>query len=77
MSRKITKSAQLAIKDILEELTMCNSFDDVWKVYYDMMIKYGLHEDPFTRFPVTDEEYGESCIEYNRQLMEEKYDYWE
>ena len=38
---------------------------------------YNLHEDPFTKFPLTSKEYAENNREYNKQLMEAKFGYWE
>ena len=77
MSKKITKSATLAVIDVLSELYMAHDMHDVLEVYKRMQDKYNIYDDPFTGFPTTEEEFFNNREELNKQRMEEKYDYWE
>ena len=47
--------------------------DDVKEVWGEVFKQYGLHEDPFTHTPCTNEEYFENRSEYEKQLMIDKY----
>lgn len=70
---KITKTMQKVAVDILEEFMFAQTADDVTKAWNHIYEKYGLCSDPFTRMPCTPEEYCESQLEYERQIMIEKY----
>ena len=41
------------------------------------MKQYNLQEDPFTKLPCSCKEYAKNNEEYERQLMEERYWYYE
>lgn len=70
---KITKTAQKVAVDILMEFLFTNNMDDVVKAYDRVMEQYGLYEDPFTRCPCTPDEYCKNSLEYERQIMIERY----
>lgn len=70
---KITKTMQKVAVDILMEFLFTRDMDEVIEAYKRVMKKYGLCEDPFTYCPCTPEEYCESSLEYERQIMMERY----
>lgn len=74
-----TNSAQEAAVDIMMEFIFLEDFskETIYKILDKIEAKYQLCEDPFTRLPCTTKEYFKNSEEYNRQLMEEKYGYWE
>lgn len=70
---KVTKTMQKVAADILTKFMFTRNMDDVVEVYNKVMEQYDLHADPFTGVPCTLEEYCESRLEYERQIMIEKY----
>ena len=74
---KITKTAQKVAADILMEFLFTNNMDDVVKAYDRVMEQYGLCEDPFTSCPCTPDEYCKNSLEYERQIMIERYGHYD
>ena len=70
---KITKKDQRIAADILTQFMFTRNMDDVNEVWREVFNQYGLHEDPFTHMPCTNEEYFENRSEYEKQLMIDKY----
>lgn len=70
---KITKQMQDVAIDILSDLLMTKTMDDVIKVYNNAMKKYDLSEDPFTHFPCTFETACKNSLELEKQKMIERY----
>lgn len=70
---KITKTMQKVAVDILMEFLCTNNMDEVVDAYNRVLKRYELCEDPFTRFPCTPEEYCENALEYEKQIMIERY----
>lgn len=70
---KITKKDQRIAADILTQFMFTRNMDDVKEVWGEVFKQYGLHEDPFTHTPCTNEEYFENRSEYEKQLMIDKY----
>lgn len=70
---KITKTMQRVAADVLSYFYYTKDMDEVIKNFKEVMDKYGLYEDPFTGFPCTPEEYCENSLEYDRQIMMERY----
>ena len=77
MALKITDKMQQVAADILTRLYFVNDFDEVIKVVKEMEEKYGLCDDPFTHTPCTIKEYYENVKEYETQVMEERFGYYE
>lgn len=77
MALKITDKMQQVAVDILTRLYFVNDFDEVIKVVKEMEEKYELCDDPFTHTPCTTKEYYENIKEYERQVMEERFGYYE
>lgn len=63
---------QQAVADIAIRLIVADSNGAFYPVIDDIINAYGLHYDPFTRLPCTTYDYTLSCIEYDRQTMEER-----
>lgn len=75
----ITNKMQEVAVDILERIIAAEwEGKPVGKEFYDsVMSDYELREDPFTHFPCTCKEYAKNREEYDRQLMVERYGYYE
>ena len=78
--RKITHTMQTVAVDILQDfeiLTMMHNgpytFEEVWAIVQKHVDGYGLCEDPFTRMICTSKEYAENSLEYDRQIMMDRY----
>lgn len=75
---KITKTMQKVAVDILTdiEIYMMTHHDvpeEIDQLYDRVFEKYGLCRDPFTRMVCTSEEYGKNSLEYDRQVMMDRY----
>lgn len=75
---KITASAQKVAVDILQELEAYMMSrkevpEEVVQIFDNMCKKYELCEDPFTRMICTTKEWAKNCLEYDRQIMIERY----
>ena len=77
MALKITDKMQQVAADILTRLYFVNDIDEVIKVVKEMEEKYELCDDPFSHTPCTTKEYYESVKEYEKQVMEERFGYYE
>lgn len=77
LALKITDKMQQVAADILMRLYFINDIDEVIKVVKEMEEKYELCDDPFTHTPCTTKEYYENVKEYERQVMEERFGYYE
>ena len=82
--KKITSTMQKVAVDILSDfeiLTMTHNdpytFEEIWDIVQKHVDSYGLFEDPFTRMICTSEEYAKNSLEYDRQIMYEKYGHWD
>ena len=78
--KKITNTMQQVAVDILQDfeiLTMAHdgpySFDEIWSIMEKHAKNYELCDDPFTGMLCTSEEYMENSLEYEKQLMIERY----
>ena len=77
---KITHTKQRVAVNILsdfEVLTMTHNgpytFEEIWAIVQKHVDGYGLCEDPFTRMICTSKEYAENSLEYEKELMMERY----
>ena len=70
---KITKQMQKVAVDILMEIVFTRDMDELIEAYKRVIEKYGLCEDPFTHCPCTPDEYYKSQLEYERQIMIDRY----
>ena len=74
----ITHTMQKVAVDILEELEIymmsvkvCPS--EIFEIFDKMFKKYELCKDPFTGMVCTTNEWAKNSLEYDRQIMMEKY----
>lgn len=70
---KITKTMQRVAADILMEFIFTQNMDEVIQTYDRVFKRYELCNDPFTHTPCTTEEYCKNKLEYERQIMMERY----
>ena len=49
------------------------TFEEIWAIVEKHKNGYGLCENPFTRMICTRKEYADSRLEYERELMMERY----
>ena len=70
---KITKRDRQVAADILTQFMFARTMDNVAKVWDNIYQHYDLCSDPFTGVPLTIEEYFESRLEYDKQVMIERY----
>lgn len=73
IKRKVlTKKEQNVVIDILEELIIANAKLPE-NFYTKIMDRYNLTNDPFTGMPCTIDDYCKNQLEYDKQVMIEKY----
>ncbi len=71
--KKITSTMQKVACDILEQFLFTSNMDEVVEVYNRVLEEYDLCRDPFTHAPCTFEEFCKMQIEYEKQVMIQKY----
>ncbi len=70
---KITKRDQRIVASVLTEFMFTKTMDEVVEVWKEVFEQYELCYDPFTNTPCTPEEYCKNKLEYEKQIMIEKY----
>lgn len=70
---KITNKDQMIVSEILTRLMFAKNMEDVIIIWNGLYEEYDLRTDPFTTCPVSIKEYSKLVVEYERQIMEEKY----
>ena len=71
--KKITEKDRKLVADILTQFMFAKSMDDVVEVWNSLFNFYDLKEDPYTKIPVSPEDYYDSKNKYERDTMLEKY----
>ena len=71
--KKPSEKNQRIVAEILTRFMFTKNMDEVMKVWDEIYEEYGLCDDPFTNIPCTPKEYYNSKLEYERQLMIERY----
>ena len=71
--KRRTNAEQRVAADILTSLYFLTSKDDFETLCKDIYERYELNKDPFTGLPCSDKDYFDNCLEYDRQVMMEKY----
>ena len=71
--RKITDKEQRVAVDILNNLCFCEDIKEMFRIFDDIVKEYNLFKDPFTCMYCTPKEYEEYSLEYEKQLMIQKY----
>ena len=72
---KITARDQRVAAETLTRFMFTKDMEDVMNVWKEVHEHYGLCDDPFTGTPCTPEEYCRNQVEYEKQVMIEKYDH--
>lgn len=70
---KITLKEQRVVAELLTAFMFCKDMDEftkVWDHFYDL---YELQDDPFTNCPCAKKDYYNSQLEYEKQIMMEKF----
>ncbi len=78
--RKLTDAMQEVAVDICNQIiaeTWNGEPLDTVKFVKSIIEQYNLQEDPFTKLPCSCKEYAKNSIEYDRQLKEERFGYYE
>ena len=70
---KLSDNIQCAVADVLTQFMFTNTMDDVWKVWDSVFDQYDLCSDPFTDTPCSPKEYSKNKLEYERQIMIDKF----
>ena len=70
---KINKRDQKVASNILTEFMFAQNMEEVWQAWDNIYKQYELCHDPFTHTPCAPEQYYENSLEYDRQVMIEKY----
>lgn len=70
---KITETKQKVAADILTQFMFVNCIDDVTKAWNNVYEQYELCSDPFTGCPCSEQEYCRNVIEYEKQVMIERF----
>lgn len=71
--RKISERDRQVAAEILTEFMFVRDMDDVSKTWDDVYERYDLRDDPFTYTPVSPGEYAKNSLEYQKQVMIERY----
>ena len=69
----ITDKEQLIAANILTAFMFAQNMDEVQKVWHELYEAYALCDDPFTHCPCSSKEAIENRLEYERQVMIERY----
>jgi hypothetical protein len=70
---KITERDRKLVAEILTKFMFTNNMVDVTNVWQEIYNQYGLCDDPFTQTPCTPQEYCKNQLEYEKQIMIERY----
>jgi hypothetical protein len=64
---------QIAVADVLTQFMFCKNEQDFYDTFARIEKQYGLEQDPFTGCPCSQIEYEQNKLEYDKQIMIEKY----
>jgi hypothetical protein len=70
---KITHKDQMIVSEILTRLMFARNMEDVITIWNGLYEEYDLRTDPFTTCPCSIKEYAKLIVEYENQIMDEKY----
>lgn len=70
---KITEKDRKLVSEILAQFMFAKNMDDVMGVWQKLYDEYELCDDPFTQTPCTPKEYCENQLEYEKQIMIDRY----
>lgn len=70
---KINEKTQRIVADVLTQFMTTKTMDDVATVWNQIYEQYGLCDNPFTHTPCSPGEYEKDRLEYDKQIMIERY----
>lgn len=70
---KITKAMQKTVSYILTQFMFADTLEEALDIWNNVYEQYELCTDPFTGCPCTPDEYNKNSLEYQRQIMMERY----
>lgn len=70
---QVSRRVQRVVADILVQLLACEDLDDVVEVVKKTYDDYMLMDDPFTGLPCSCFDYSQLSLEYDKQMMIDKY----
>lgn len=70
---KISEKEQRIVAEILILFMFSKNMKEVFEIWDKIYKDYGLCTDPFTGCPCSSKEYAENQLEYEKQMMIEKY----
>lgn len=68
---------QIAIADVLTQFMFCKNEEDFHDTFTRIEKQYGIEQDPFTGCPCSSLEYEINKLEYEKQIMIEKYGHYD
>lgn len=74
---KLSQSAKNAVSALFVKFSSASTIDEFREMWNTAYQEYGLCDDPFTRLPIAPDEYEKNRLEYDRQLMYEKYGHYD
>ena len=69
----VSDKAQRIAASILTAFMFTRNMEEVMEVWKNVYEEYGLQDDPFTHCPCSSKEAIENQLEYERQVMIERY----
>ena len=70
---KITDKDQRIVADILIRFMFTKNMDEVTQFWNEIYEQYDLCSDPFTGTPCSTKEFSKNQLEYEKQIMIERY----
>ena len=71
--KKLTKTEQRIAAEILTQFMFARDMKDVLQTWDNIYEQYELMDDPFTHTPVSPEDWAKNRLEYDKQVMIERY----
>ena len=71
--KKLTKTEQRVAAEILTQFMFTRDMKDVLQTWDNIYKQYELMDDPFTYTPVSPEDWAKNRLEYDKQVMIERY----
>ena len=68
-----TDKEQRIVAEILTAFMFCESMEEIHKTWDSIYKQYALCDDPFTHTPCSSKEAIENELEYQKQIMFERY----
>lgn len=73
INAKTTDKVQQAVADVLTQFMFCNTDEERIETFKRIEDEYGIETDPYTLCPCTTKEYLKNNLQYQKDIMIEKY----